>query len=1184
MKISRFNRQLRRSRRTRRTRRMRRTRRTRRMRRMCRTRISLKRFKSLKLVKQLKRLKGGRKTSRKSLKSLKRFKRFKRLKRFQSLKSLKQLNRLKGGQHLRKTIKHSLKRIKMNGGTEPDINNLPEIVSGYFFYTALTNDIRAAAEEYNKNLVESENSWITVKNDITKLFVDTHLRDNLLTHLGTQLSVMPNSDVSKLWKDIKHYEIKTIKINKELAIIYTLYIIAKSKKTKDDREGIYGLIKEIITVRKTYIKLPHFKDFNGEAFKKNRSENVAFLLNLQQKIKPGIFNRKNRKNRTEIYDSLEGIREILLNIVDELHPQYRLSNTFRTGIQKTCMKDFENCHTLINNVKYEYTDEEKTKIEILGKGSFGIVYAATLILPDPLHTKINVAVKKLQLPTKDNIINFKREALIMKFIGQHKNIVSCLGIIIDIIDGVKTRGIVLERVGGDLKTELNERFTYVLKDETLQLKNIQIALDIATGMKYLHSKEILHLDLAARNVLISGTGKDIVYKVGDYGKSLYVRTNYSSEEIFLTNTHIPTKWYPPEFFLDRESEPNKNIDYWSFGIIMYELITGGDNPYLNVCSKGDSEFTQNTIIDYSPKIIPKLHVCEYLFMLLMYPNITPYIIEAKNITDITDKLKNLNDTSINSLSYNRLIYNCLQPISERYDFNKIITALKELEYKETKKANSTIDITNMKLSSRCIEYNNRTKLFKLDVDTVEADFFNKDHYAHGSKTWIEPSLLEIFKDTKTKKEVIIGKGEFGEVKIFNMNIDEDVKKVVVKQSKVDGSTAMNLDDFKREAFILTLIGKHPNIVSCLGVSQIKPTNYPAIVFEYCPASDLKTYLETSKLDINKKFKFALDIATGMEYLHGIDIVHLDLAARNVLVCGTDEVCKITDFGLSELVSIINKYRLYTDKTGKTAPIIPMHSPPLSLIEHIYSKKSDVWSFGLTMYEILTNGSIPFQIKTDKLLNIYKKPDKLKILYIYLLKNLFEQSKKDEINIMIKSGKEPTIFSYMTSKVTLDKEPDDSHNLKLFDYYIYQCMKHETERPTFSDLVSKLKIIKDGAISDEIINKLTTKLTAEVGAAGEGGIGAGAGGAGTGGELRKCEQCGTMATEGYVDESVNQWFCSQCWKEFDGGAGAGAGASASAGAGAGAGASASAGAGGFNNPMYLYRMNSLDDEYIEVIGN
>lgn len=120
--------------------------------------------------------------------------------------------------------------------------------------------------------------------------------------------------------------------------------------------------------------------------------------------------------------------------------------------------------------------------------------------------------------------------------------------------------------------------------------------------------------------------------------------------------------------------------------------------------------------------------------------------------------------------------------------------------------------------------------------------------------------------------------------------------------------------------------------------------------EFLPSGSLKEYLPRNKNKINLKqlLRYAVQICKGMDYLGSCQYVHRDLAARNVLVESENRV-KIGDFGLTKAIETDKEY--YTVKDDRDSPVF--WYAPECLLQSKFYIASDVWSFGVTLYELLT---------------------------------------------------------------------------------------------------------------------------------------------------------------------------------------------------------------------------------------
>jgi hypothetical protein len=186
----------------------------------------------------------------------------------------------------------------------------------------------------------------------------------------------------------------------------------------------------------------------------------------------------------------------------------------------------------------------------------------------------------------------------------------------------------------------------------------------------------------------------------------------------------------------------------------------------------------------------------------------------------------------------------------------------------------------------------------------------------------------------------IGQGTYGRVCVGKWKKYQVALKFCQNKGK--------MDDFMREANLMISLPPHPNIVRMYGVS-IDGTQ-PIIVMEYCAGGSLDTLLfdENKPITNEQKFGWVNEIARGMLHLHKHNIVHRDLAARNILLSRPypNGQPKISDFGMSRV--------LQQDIESKTLNIIgPIRwMAPESIGHQVYSKKSDVWMFGILIYEII----------------------------------------------------------------------------------------------------------------------------------------------------------------------------------------------------------------------------------------
>ncbi|XP_054854412.1 fibroblast growth factor receptor 1 isoform X1 [Eublepharis macularius] len=232
----------------------------------------------------------------------------------------------------------------------------------------------------------------------------------------------------------------------------------------------------------------------------------------------------------------------------------------------------------------------------------------------------------------------------------------------------------------------------------------------------------------------------------------------------------------------------------------------------------------------------------------------------------------------------------------------------------------------------------------------------------------------------------LGEGCFGQVVLAEaIGLDKDkpnrVTKVAVKMLKSD-ATEKDLSDLISEMEMMKMIGKHKNIINLLGACTQDGPLY--VIVEYASKGNLREYLQARRppgmeycynpthlpeeqLSFKDLVSCAYQVARGMEYLASKKCIHRDLAARNVLVT-EDSVMKIADFGLARDIHHIDYYK---KTTNGRLPVKWM--APEALFDRIYTHQSDVWSFGVLLWEIFTLGGSPYPgVPVEELFKLLKE--------------------------------------------------------------------------------------------------------------------------------------------------------------------------------------------------------------------
>jgi serine/threonine protein kinase len=242
----------------------------------------------------------------------------------------------------------------------------------------------------------------------------------------------------------------------------------------------------------------------------------------------------------------------------------------------------------------------------------------------------------------------------------------------------------------------------------------------------------------------------------------------------------------------------------------------------------------------------------------------------------------------------------------------------------------------------------RRRLQRVDDGTEMA---NKDKNVTvnvmNSISSIDEKLRIPSKTLELKNE--LGAGSFGKVFLGEWQGAKVAIKVCASVANVDG--------FFEEAALTVGLPPHPNVVQTFGISVDGPLPY--IVLEFCGGGSLdkKLFDEGVEFKLAEKLRMIKGIARGLLHLHNHNIIHRDLAARNILLTSNNEP-KISDFGMSRLLKEESQKGQTKNNFG---PIRWM--APESIRDLSYSTKSDVWSFGVIMYEIVS-GMEPHSEITD----------------------------------------------------------------------------------------------------------------------------------------------------------------------------------------------------------------------------
>lgn len=233
-----------------------------------------------------------------------------------------------------------------------------------------------------------------------------------------------------------------------------------------------------------------------------------------------------------------------------------------------------------------------------------------------------------------------------------------------------------------------------------------------------------------------------------------------------------------------------------------------------------------------------------------------------------------------------------------------------------------------------------------DVLPMDCSGFNPYHNPN------EIRKFSIQRDQLLMDEVELGSGNFGCVKKGVLKSDSGQIDVAIKVLKNDNEKMVK-EEMMREAEIMHQLS-NPFIVRMLGLCNAESL---MLVMEMASAGPLNKFLSSNKdsVTVENIVNLMHQVSMGMKYLEEKNFVHRDLAARNVLLVN-QQFAKISDFGLSKALGADDNY--YKARTAGKWPL--KWYAPECINFHKFSSKSDVWSFGITMWEAFSYGGKPYK--------------------------------------------------------------------------------------------------------------------------------------------------------------------------------------------------------------------------------
>ncbi|XP_023023371.1 tyrosine-protein kinase hopscotch isoform X3 [Leptinotarsa decemlineata] len=483
---------------------------------------------------------------------------------------------------------------------------------------------------------------------------------------------------------------------------------------------------------------------------------------------------------------------------------------------------------------------------------------------------------------------------------------------------------------------------------------IEATCNLASALWHLTEKEIVHGNIRCRKVMVNSHDENsFTVKLTDPG----IHVEYASSEVHW----IPIECYSNLDYAKRSSE----ADVWSFATTLWEIFMYGEE----IKPTDFSDHVQAMRWYVSGKRLPQPRSCSNEIYSLMKEcwDIDPHkrkkpqaimrdvnqilyeIYNSRRIHSYAKVFtKSIDTQNIASTSANSSCSNITESTTAAYSDDLVEARDVDNEFSDESSI-SLIRSQNWLMDSQELEdsnaydWSNLMSNFNISTATTSLDSLNSMQ-----------SVFELDGNYNVVLQGRIGQGFYGEV--FKGTLEcvdgdsEDLRKVAVKKLKSSALSSC-LQDFEREINIMKSL-KHPNIVEILGVLREPEIS---LVMEFVHHGSLQSYLKIYRelLQEAQLLKYALDIAKGMDYLGKKNIVHRDLASRNILVVDENHV-KISDFGLAQVMGTNDYYIL---KTPNRELPIKWYAPE-SLRDGKFSVRSDVWSYGVTMCEMFNYGEEP----------------------------------------------------------------------------------------------------------------------------------------------------------------------------------------------------------------------------------
>ncbi|PWA53497.1 protein kinase-like domain, Phloem protein 2-like protein [Artemisia annua] len=612
------------------------------------------------------------------------------------------------------------------------------------------------------------------------------------------------------------------------------------------------------------------------------------------------------------------------------------------------------------------------------KSKFGKLFKGRL-----LHSDIDIILKRFNSEyIKDESKKIWTEISMLSSL-KHKNLVSLIGFYED-----KENKVIL------YKKEANESLAKYLSDQTLTwMQRLKICVGVAKTLSYIHYDPVRDFSVIHCNVRSSKILLDDKWEPKLSGFELSLKNTVSRRHrLLLTRDIVKNVYLDPKY--EKTGGVTHKSDVFSFGVVLFEVLCGRS------------------------AILPDEELGDGLLSKLGKPHLEDMIDPHLRKQMDQEALKIFSETA----------YCCIK--EERADRPSIDQVVKGLEkalklqsmYENPELPRSAVDCT----SSNHLRLKNLEHL-KIGLNDIEMEtekFADKYFIGSGGYGMVYKAQLEHFDSSNSSS--IEGKNK----------CDLPKKRSMVAIKRINNREGEQ--GFIAEIEILTSC-KHENIISLLGFCD-EDRDHMILVYELASKGSLEDYLGNSDKMTNltwmQRLKICLDIAHGLNYVHNNTdqdkqkIIHRDIKSANILL-GDNWKAKIADFGLSKIHPADENASTFN---ASTIAGTPMYFDPEYKKYGRLNKKSDIYSFGVVLFEVLTG----------RLAHHFDKG------IAPVARHHFEKGTIMEIvDRKIKEETDEHVFS-------LSKGPN-KESLEIFSEIAFRCLAEiQAQRPTIDDVIYELK--------------------------------------------------------------------------------------------------------------------------------